>query len=31
MTLLLVARFVLLTGVVVLVVGHVWLMVTGRS
>jgi hypothetical protein len=31
MTLLLIARFVLLTGVVVLVAGHVWLMVTGRS
>jgi len=31
MTLLLVARFVLLTGVVVLVAGHVWLMITGRS
>jgi hypothetical protein len=31
MTLLLIARFVLLTGVVVVVAGHVWLMVTGRS
>jgi hypothetical protein len=31
MTLLLIARFVLLTGVVVLVAGHLWLMVTGRS
>jgi len=31
MTVLLIARFVLLTGVVILVAGHVWLMVTGRS
>ena len=31
MTMWLIARFVLLTGLVILVAGHVWLMVTGRS
>jgi hypothetical protein len=31
MTLLLIARYLLLTGLVILVAGHVWLMVTRRN
>jgi hypothetical protein len=31
MTLLLVARYVLLSGLVMLVAGHVWLAITRRS